>query len=280
MANEANAVVKGVKVEENVGREIDIKYLCHCGIGLLLMFGFGYLPAMDPITPLGMQITGIFFGLIYLWTTVDTVWPSLLGLVALALTGFISMNDAFAQSFGSNQVILLVGILALVGAINENGICNYIGRWFVTRKIINGRPWVFTAMIFLGVYILTILTSADTAIFLFWPILYGLFKEIGYKEGDKYATLMIIGVVMVGLFGFAAMPFRGVVLLLITNFESIAGVTINPIGYLSVSLVLAVFLIGGLVLMMKYVYRPDVTLLKAVRTEMFEKEKLPPMSKK
>lgn len=278
MANETSVTIQEVSFKEKVQSSVNVLYLCHCSIGLLLMFGFGYLPTIEPITPLGMKVLGIFLGLIYLWTTVDTVWPSLLGLVALSLTGFISMNDAFAQSFGSNQIIMVVGILALVGAINEEGICKYIGRWFVTRKVINGRPWVFTFMIFAGVYILTILTSTDTAIFLFWPIMYGLFKDLGYKPGDKYATLMTIGIVMVGLFGFAAMPFRGIVLLMLTNFESMAGVAINPIAYLTVSLILGIVLIVGLVLMMKYVYRPDVKLLKEVNTELFEKEKLPPMT--
>ncbi|MEG1148059.1 hypothetical protein [Niameybacter sp.] len=50
--------------------------------------------------------------------------------------------------------------------------------------------------------------------------------------------------------------------------------------YLGVSLVLGMTLIIGLVFVLKYIYRPDVTLLKAVRTEMFEKEKLPPMNVK
>lgn len=276
MSKEAVLEAKGVAVE--MKSKVDIMYLCHCSIGLVLMFGFGYLSPIDPITPMGMKILGIFLGLIYLWTTVDTVWPSLLGLVAIALTGFMPINQAFAESFGSNQIILVVGILALVGAINTNGICKYIGRWFVTRKVINGRPWVFTFMIFMGVYILTILTSTDTAIFLFWPILYGLFKDIGYKPGDKYATLMIIGVVMVGLFGFAAMPFRGIVLLMLTNFEAISGIAINQLSYLTISFVLGIVLIVGLVLVFKYIFRPDIALLKSVHTELFEKEKLPSMN--
>ncbi|MGL4798563.1 MAG: SLC13 family permease [Cellulosilyticaceae bacterium] len=276
MANEAVAAVQNTTI--NVKKKVDRNYWIHCTIGLLLMFGIGYLQPIDPITPLGMKIAGIFLGMIYLWTTVDTVWPSLFGIIAIASTGFITMGQAYAQSFGSSQVVLLISILALVGAINENDLCKYIGRWFVTRKIINGRPWVFTFMIFAGVYLLTILTSADTAIFLFWPILYGLFKDIGYKSGDKYATLMVIGVVLVALFGYAAMPFRGIVLLMLENFRDISGIAIDPIAYLGVSVTVGTVLIIGLVFVMKYIYRPDVTILKAVRTEHFEKEKLPPMN--
>lgn len=261
-------------------RKFDLKYFANSGIGLTLMCGFQFLPPLDPITPMGMKILGIFLGMIYLWTTTDTIWPSLLGLIAIALSGFMPMNQAFAESFGSNQIALTVGILALIGAVNANGICIYIGRWFVTRKIINGRPWIFTLMIFFGVYILTILTSADSAIFLFWPILYGLFKDLGYKQGDEYATLMIISVVMVALFGFAAMPFRGIVLLMLTNFETMSGIAINQLSYMGLSLILGPVLICGLVLMLKFLFKPDVSLLKAVHTELFDKEKLPPMNLK
>ncbi|MEF9958448.1 MAG: hypothetical protein RR448_12500 [Niameybacter sp.] len=98
MSNEAVIEMKGVEVKTS--SKINVKYLVHCSIGLLLMFGMGYLVPIEPITPMGMKVLGIF----------------------------------------------------------------------------------------LGVYILT---STDTAIFLFWPILYGLFKEIGYKPGDKYATLKL-----------------------------------------------------------------------------------------
>lgn len=32
---------------------------------MLIMFCFGYLPPVEPITPLGMHIVGIFFGLLF-----------------------------------------------------------------------------------------------------------------------------------------------------------------------------------------------------------------------
>ena len=38
----------------------DVKYYVNSAICLALMLGFGYLPPLAPITPLGMQILGIF----------------------------------------------------------------------------------------------------------------------------------------------------------------------------------------------------------------------------
>lgn len=44
-------------------------FYVHVLITLLFMFGFGYLPAVEPITPLGMKMLGIFIGLVYAWST-------------------------------------------------------------------------------------------------------------------------------------------------------------------------------------------------------------------
>ena len=64
-------------------RNLDALYIINSIITILLLFGFGHLPAPDPITPMGMQILGVFLGLLWGWTTVDMIWPSILGLIAL-----------------------------------------------------------------------------------------------------------------------------------------------------------------------------------------------------
>ena len=52
-------------------------------INIAIIFGvmilFHFIPAPAPITPLGMQIIGIFLGLIYGWSTCGMLWPSLAG---------------------------------------------------------------------------------------------------------------------------------------------------------------------------------------------------------
>ena len=36
----------------------------HVAITVLLMFGFGHLPTLEPLTPYGMALVGIFLGAI------------------------------------------------------------------------------------------------------------------------------------------------------------------------------------------------------------------------
>ena len=53
-----------------------ICYYVKCMAGIAFLFGFGYLPAIEPITPMGMRILGIFIGAIYLWSVAGVVWPA------------------------------------------------------------------------------------------------------------------------------------------------------------------------------------------------------------
>lgn len=49
-------------------KQTDVKYWVHTVIGLLLMFGIQFIPPIEPITEIGMQLGGIFIGAIYLWS--------------------------------------------------------------------------------------------------------------------------------------------------------------------------------------------------------------------
>ena len=52
------------------------------------------LPPVEPLTPLGMNLIGIFLGVLYGWVCIEIVWPSLAGLLALSLAGCGSSDGA------------------------------------------------------------------------------------------------------------------------------------------------------------------------------------------
>ena len=255
-------------------------YLIHSIIGISLMLFFRFLPTPAPITPVGMEVIGIFLGVIYLWTTCDSIWPSLMGIAFLGMSSYAPMNTILMNFLGDSTVVQMLFIMVLVGAVVQSGLTNYIGRWFLTRKVINGRPWVFSFMLLLGVYVLAFLSSAFAPTFLFWPILYGIFKELHYKPGDKYPTLMLIAVVITAIFGVASAPFKDVPLILLSNYKNISGIEVNYASYMSLTIPLSFSCLVGLILFMKYILKPDVTNLKAIHTEMFSKNPLPALTLK
>lgn len=249
-------------------------------IGIALMIFFRFLPAPEPITPIGMEIIGIFFGVIYLWTFVDAIWPSLLGIFFLGFSTYAPMNQTLMNFLGDPTVVQLIFIMIFIGALVDSGLTNYIGRWFLTRKVINGKPWMFSLMVLLGVYVLAATSSAFTPIFLFWPILYGIFKELGYKQKDKYPTLMLISVVVIAVIGFCTAPFKDGPLILLTNYFTLTGTELNYAAFMGLTIPLSMLCIVAIILFMKFILKPDVTLLKNVNAEMFNKNPLPPLNLK
>ena len=60
------------------------KLYIHSLVGIAIMVVFQFLPPMGGITPIGMKMVGAFLGMVYLWSLVDTMWPSLLALLSWA----------------------------------------------------------------------------------------------------------------------------------------------------------------------------------------------------
>ena len=86
-------------------------YWIHTFIYFLLTFGFRYVP-FDGISPFGMSILGVFIGLLYGWTFIGFIWPSMMSIFALGLCGFFKTpQDAFASAFSNHLVIFMLLVL-------------------------------------------------------------------------------------------------------------------------------------------------------------------------
>lgn len=253
-------------------------YMLHCAIGIFFMFGFGALPPFGPVTVLGMKVLGIFIGCIYLWTVVDILWPSLLGLVALALSGYAPAGQIMAGAFGDSVTVLVLFGMILFGAIQNAGVTEHISRWFLTRRIINGRPLIFSFAFIYCTYILAALSASILPSILFmWAILYGVLRDVGYKKGDKYTTLMVIGTYFGAMVGHCAKPFVATGLILTGAFTSVSGMEINYLAFMLFGFVMATLSVLIYCLLMKYLFKPDMSKIASISTEHFERDKLPPM---
>ena len=255
------------------------RFYLHCLIGLLLMFGTWLLPPFDPITPVGMRVLGIFLGLIYMWTFVGSLWPSLLGIVAMALSGYMTMNEALAGSFGHNSALIVLFTLVLFGAIEDVGVAQYVARWFLTRRIINGRPLVFSIMFLLGTYMLCSLIGPVAGLLFMWPIIYSILVEVGYKSGDQYATIMVIGTFIAAVLGQGTIPFKSSPLVILSTYQTVAGAAIPYFQYILFAMITSIITLIGSVFLTKLFMRPDLSLIQAISTNDFAKSPLPPMTR-
>ena len=88
--------------------DVNIKTLVHSAIMLILMFGFQLVPPPNGITSYGMAVSGVFFGLVYGWTFLGILWPSLLGVLGLAFTGYGTVEHVALAMFNNSTVLMML----------------------------------------------------------------------------------------------------------------------------------------------------------------------------
>lgn len=73
---------------------------------LNVLFSVYTSPGAD--NALWVKIIGIFLGIIYLWTTEDILWSSILGLVAMVCLGIFTGTALTQAAFGQSLLIMML----------------------------------------------------------------------------------------------------------------------------------------------------------------------------
>ena len=265
-------------------KRVETVYI-HFIIGLAIMFLIRWMPVeMPAITPVGKQILGIFIGTLYLWSTVDPIWSSILSIFMIGTSDYAAMGGVLSTAFGNPTVVQMLFLMIIMNSLQVTGLSAHIGRFFITRKFIIGRPWVFTAVLFFGSVLMAAFVGCFAPIFLFWPILYDIFQDIGMKPKEEYPTLMLIFIVVACAIGFPVPPYMSNGLALISNYATITqnilgtSVVINDARWLIVALIFGAACAVAIMLFAKFVLRPDVSKLKNLTLEQLNKNPLPPLN--
>lgn len=248
----------------------DTMYYIHSIICIVIMFGFGLIAPVEPLTAVGMKIIGIFLGLLYGWIFVGLIWPSLLGLLALPLIGYMNAKDMLAASFGDPIVMMMFFIFIFSAMIEDYGLSRFISLWFITRKSVMGKPWLFSFTFLASVYLLGALTSSSPAIVIGWSVLYGVCQVLGYQKGDKYPLIMVFGIVFAAQLGMSFMPFKQVPLVALGAYQKMAGTSIDFLKYMLISLLIGILCLAFFVLIVKVFFKPNMDALKNVSLEVFK----------
>ena len=234
-----------------------------------IMFGFGYLPPVDPITPLGMHVVGIFFGLLFGWMTIGLIWPSIMGCIALVLVGGMKMGAVLSSGWGSTTLLLIFFMVMVAGIVEQSGVSHFIAMYFITRKWVLGKPWVFTFVFLMTVFLLAAVTSTIPTIIICWSIWYSICKQVGYKPYEPFPSFMVVGVVMAATFGLSVFPFRPVGILVFGILEDLAGISVNYLTYTCFTIPLSLLCILAFCFLGKIVFRIDVSLLSNLTEDSF-----------
>lgn len=262
-------------------------YYVHSAIGLAIMAIFWFLPPIEPITAVGMKCVGIFLGMVYLWSMVDTLWPSIVGLFLFGISGYdpAGFNSVWLNAIGNFTVILTMLACILFGAVHEVGDTMYIARWFLTKKVFKGRPWMFLAIWFVCCAVVSALIGPIVGLIILWPISLSLMKTLNITREDKIWSWFFVGTFLINTLMQPFFPFMGAQLIPLSAFQSMTAQMGTPLSvpmaqYMVVNATMSALVMAVYMLIMKFVVRVDVSKLKAIDPAIVEAQlALPPMNK-
>ena len=243
-------------------RNKNLSYYINSAIGVCIMLFFGYLPTFSTVTPMGMKILGIYIGLLYLWSTVDLIWPSLLGLVVTGFSGYNSVSGLLSAGWGDGTNVYIWLICLFAYFITKSGVSDNIVRGIMSLRIAKGRPWMVSFLFFTAAYAVGALVSMTPACLIVWAFFQKFAKEMNYKKGDKYVSFMIVGIALAGLMGFTLFNFRVPGSILIGYIEA-AGGHVSFVGYSVTAFIVGYGALIFYTILGKFVVRPDVERIKS-----------------
>lgn len=254
-----------------VKKKSDVGYWINTAITLALMWGIGYLPPWGSLNQLGMTVLGIFIGLLYGWTTIGFIWPSLMGVIALGLSGYQTTPQVLSAGFGAAQnTVVCFFLFTFAAYMDRVGLSHIIANWFISRKFAIGKPYAIMLMIFTAAYVLGATISLFTAILLLYSIVYDMCDTLGYKKGDKFAVATLCGIVYSAMLGFAVFPFKVVQILVLNSLATASGgLTVDFGKFTFTMLAVTIVCLFIYLAVIKFIVRPDVSNFDGVG-DMFE----------
>lgn len=258
------------------GRQVSLtkntgKYIIHSLIVIFFMFGFKYIPPLEPITEVGMGVLGVFLGVIWGWTFCSQVWPSILSLVAIGYTGYMTVTEAFSTGFGHDNVLLVFFILPMMYVLDQAGITKLFAYKILNLKIGRGRPWVLTFLIIYGTWVMSAFAGLFIAIFVAWSMFYRMCEIYDIPKG-KYTTYMVAGICFACIMSAQAFPFSAPVLMMLGAYTGVSGITPDPLMFTIFMWITNFLYMVGYVLVGRFIIRPDVSAIARVDKDIIEGE--------
>lgn len=151
-------------IENKTRHYLDIGIVCS------LMLGFGYLPAIEPITSLGMKVLGILLGCLYGWLRGSMIWPSLLGIIMIGFATETKVSDALATGFSNDTVLIILTSYLFCGGLQKSNLMDTVSKIILKRKFAKTSPWMLALALYLTAAIGGILVGSTIACLLVWSL--------------------------------------------------------------------------------------------------------------
>ena len=160
---------------------------------IVLLSVFLLLPPIEPLTPFGMKVVGIFLFTVVMWVFVGIGYPSLVCIALFAALGVMMPKVVFAVSMGNWIVIFIIACLGLAESLRATGLSRRFALWFMSRPFTAGRPWLLLAMLMLAATLMGGVMSSTATLIVLMAVVEPMLEISGFKKGDRFAAVVMMG---------------------------------------------------------------------------------------
>ena len=188
---------------------VNVKTIIHTVIMCAIMFGFRYIPAPGAVTEYGMAVAGGFLSMVYGWSFIGILWPSLLGLFGLSFAGYGSVEKVASAMISNPTIIMMMlGSLGFM-ALLQSKAADWIMAKIMGSKIAQKSPMYTVMIIFAASSLINSFGGQMVFYFGIFPIMVMTLKKCGYKPGERFCVMFLTGFMATIQMGMCFRPFVG-----------------------------------------------------------------------
>ena len=248
-------------------------------LGLLCMFLGKVLPPAGGLTPAGMQVLGIFAGVLIMWLTIAIHWPSLLGIAMLATVPGLSLNKLLAVSVGNSTFSFLLFTFMCTYALSKTPFVKRCAIGFICSRIARKGSWWFLISYCASVLIIGMFMSPVVLFVIYLPILDAICEELQLRNEDSLTNSLVLGQLICAEMSCGMTPIAHVFPIMALGFYSAAtGKSIAYGDYMLFAVPVGLICFAALMLIFRFVLKPDMSKVANLDFDALEKT-IPPMEK-
>lgn len=248
-------------------------------ISFLFILFFKYIPAPTGLSIAGMQLVGIFIGILLLWLTISIDWPSLLCLAALAFVPGLKMSTILTGSFGNSTFAFLMFTFMCTYSLSKTPFVRRCAVAFVTSQIAKKGPWHFAILFFASVIFIGCFMSPTVLFVIYLPIIEEIYSVLKLEKGNKIASMLMIGLVICCGISSGMTPIAHVFSLMAMGYyQTATKLTISYASYMGFAIPVGLISAGLMVVMFRFILNPDMSIIKGLNLDSL-KEEFKPMER-
>lgn len=230
---------------------VSSKNVMHYIIMVAIMAVFYFIPSGDTITPYGMRLLGVFIALIYGWTVIDMLIPSIFGCFGLAFAGYGSLEQISLGLFANISIVLMIfGSLAF-DSLRQTTASDWIFAKILTSKIAKKSPLLTVMSILTLILVLGVLGMGILLNFVIFPVMNDFLRKCGYEKGEKFSNLFLLGFFMAAVMPIGIFPFYSWGLMVCGSLQSIAQFELAVAPYMVASIIVYILFLVTYPFLMK-----------------------------